>query len=244
MYFETTDPTILPLVIKHMQFVTNEWIKKTYTQTAPSLCQSETTVLKSVQTTELVYHDGEIAAKVTGLSQNATPVQCLIAIDPTHSLAGKVISFSDENGAIATGETQNLLPTETPSETPTVTPTQTTQPLTAGSTPQFALRPGKEIKFTTNRGVTLVFPNPAISYNSFIPTETIAGLKCTLGVRVVDYKTKENLTTSPDVIVYMCPIGTPSLDSTMTSFSTATATYVVKVYNPAWVDFANNIRVE
>lgn len=242
MYIETKEASMVPLVIKNIQFVTDSWAKKTFESKALSICISQDLSLRSTDSIRLVPHDGDVAVEVVGNTNTAKKATCLIGLDPNNSLAGKLITLQelDKEEDTTDADIDSVIEDVNPE---TSIPTSATTPLSTNGVKQFALKPGKEVKFTT-RGNTIIFPSPSISYNSYTPSEAIAWLKCSIATRVINYANKANLTTSPDIILYGCASGTPKLDNTMTSFDAKGMTYIVKVNNPAWVDFANNIKVE
>lgn len=240
MYIETTDESLLPLVIKNTQFVTNAWVKKVFENTATTICKSDGIALQSVSTEQIVSHDGDMAVQITGPSNTAwSNVSCLIAIDPKNSLWGRLISISPDGQAVE-ANTQDPIVTE---ETPISKPAQNT--LTKWDTPQFPLRPGKELKFTSKWGwYTLVFPNPGITFSSFTASEKIGGLSCRMGTKVAKFADKDTLEASPAIIVYSCVQWNPQLDSTMTSFNAKDMTFIIQVNDSSFVDFATHITVE
>ena len=86
MYIETKDATMIPLVIKNVQFVTTEWAKKIFASKATSICVSPEVNLRSVSTIRTLIYDGELSVEVIGPSTTENTITCLIAIDPNNTL--------------------------------------------------------------------------------------------------------------------------------------------------------------
>lgn len=242
MYLETTDPAMIPLLVKNMQFITNNRVSKIFDETKlNSICQSSESKLWKLLSLSLVSYDGESAVEAKWELAN-----CLIAIDPTNSLNGKLISISSLTSP-STGGTENVeevaVVEEVPEQKEEVT--NTVSNLSKDGVTQIPLKPGKELKFTSKSlWYTLVFPTPAISYNSFSMSDSVAGLSCRIGTRVVWYANKSELDKSPSLVIYGCKQWKPQLSPNMLSFDVGTTTFIVEVNDKAWIDFANNIKVE
>lgn len=244
IYLETTDPTLIPLVVKNMQFITNNRVNKKFTNdNIPSICTADNTQIVWPFSVSLTNHDGEAAVFVKTDSS-----ECLIAINPNNSLWWSLISLSPN-----TDTTQTTIPpqdieaqkTEENTIDTSETKPNTISNLNPWNIPQIPLKPWKELKFTSKSAwYTLVFPNPTISYSSFSVSEKIAWLSCRLGTKIIWYNEKSNLEANPALIIYACKTWKANLESNMLSIEHNDMLFIVQVNDTAWIDFANNIRIE
>lgn len=92
--------------------------------------------------------------------------------------------------------------------TPTSEPTKPTKTVDVmkPSVSQFALKPEKGLSYTSNRGYTLKFPSPNISYRTALASNDlgIAGTKCNAVINVSSYANKDTVETNPSVRIFEC----------------------------------------
>ena len=87
-----------------------------------------------------------------------------------------------------------------------------------------------------------------ISYEAFTPSQSFEsqGVKCRYGLRVISHTNKDNLQTSPSIIIYECP-STEKLNNLNSNYVIKTAankTFVIQVLDSAWFNFANAISIQ
>ncbi len=250
IYLESDDMTIIPRVIRHLQFVNNVRAKKTFLTTAKEICISPDIAINMPTSFTVVPYEDGFAVNVEWTAINGWSLTCMIAIDPSNSLGGTLIGLNTEGNTIS-GSVIASDDNNDDSSEDTNTPTNPTiiNNNGWGMTPpsatvkQFPLRPGKELTFNS-RGKKIIFPSSNISFSSFNTSEKIAWLSCSMGTKVIIYADKANLESDPSIILYNCKTGTPSLSDTMVSFDAAGMTYIVDVKDPSWYEFATHIVIE
>lgn len=151
---------------------------------------------------------------IQGTDNNFENISCIVTFDPEQidALSGQIIKGKQTPDPIipdpSTGSTNE--------QTVVVASGMTTLP--SSSIPQFPLRPGKEMLFST-RGMTISFPSPNISFSSTNISETVSGVTCSVKTSVVEYAKKDQVKTNPSVILYFCSSKPTSLSSTIKTLS-------------------------
>lgn len=244
VYIEISNEALLPLFIKNSQFITNNWAKKTLTNSAKTICNTEGLSLKDI--VDIAVNTSKtniISLTVDWTASDFDPMQCIVEIDPKDIASGTLISMNKKSSSPEPQPEQiqeQALVIEKNQESQ-VEP-NTSSSLTKDSTPQVPLKPWKELTFST-RGLTLLFPTPNISFASRNIVETINGLQCTTATNIVLYSNKDSLMVNPAITIYYCKSWTPTNLSNTRVITANNMTLLVQVKDPAWVDFANGIVV-
>lgn len=245
IYLESEDATMIPRVMRHLQFINNERAKKTFLTTAKEICINPDTTINTPTSFTIVPYEDTFAVRVEWTSIKGWSLVCMIMIDPSNSLGGTLMNINPLNGDMAWTDTGNdtTIPTVVGETTPTVVINNNGWGMTAPSVKQFPLKPGKELTFKS-RGKEILFPSSNISFSSFNTSEKIGWLSCSMGTKVIVYADKANLETNPAIILYSCKTGTPTLSDTMISFDAEGMTYIVDIKDPSWYEFATHIVVK
>lgn len=85
--------------------------------------------------------------------------------------------------------------------------TLTTSSTITPSNKQFPVNSEKTMSYNSSRGeYRMIFPSANISYTSNTIDEDFGqvGVRCRYAIKVIDYKNKESIQTSPKVIIYEC----------------------------------------
>ena len=94
----------------------------------------------------------------------------------------------------------------------------------------------------------MIFPSANISYTSNTIDEDFGqiGVRCRYGIKVIDYKNKENIQTSPKVVIYECSFknGFQLPGSNYFQKDFWDKHFVFSVMDGSWFDFAKNITIE
>ena len=127
--------------------------------------------------------------------------------------------------------------------------TQTSTTPLNPNVPQFATSTDKTFTYTSSKGgYSITLPSMKISYEAFTPSQSFEsqGVKCRYGLRVISHTNKDNLQTSPSIIIYECP-STEKLNNLNSNYVIKTAankTFVIQILDNAWFNFANAISIQ
>lgn len=117
------------------------------------------------------------------------------------------------------------------------------------NTPQFATSTDKILTYTSNKGgYSITLPSMKISYEAFTPSSSFEsqGVKCRYGLRAIAHTNKDNLQTSPSIVIYECP-STDKLNNLGSNYvikSAANKTFVIEILDSAWFNFANAVTIQ
>jgi hypothetical protein len=119
------------------------------------------------------------------------------------------------------------------------------------SVTQFRINTGKTLAYEGNRGFDIIFPTQNIAYEaSNIGTWLEYGnnLRCSVQTNVIVYKDQDLINESPSVQIYECTAKKGFALSSVKGYriipgDTDSKAFLVKVNDPAWVRFANNLEV-
>lgn len=240
IYLESEDATLIPRVVRHIQFVSNTRAKKTFLTTAKDICVSPSLTINMPSSFTIVPYEDTFTVRVEWTAINWWSVVCTILIDPSNSLGGTLMDIATPDTVIWTDDTTT--PEESDQQDPIVI-NNNGGGMAAPSIKQFPLKPGKELTFNS-RGKKIMFPSSNIAFSSFNVNEKIGWLSCSMGTKVIVYANKAELETNPSIILYSCKTEKPTLSDSMVSFDAAGMTYIVDIKDPAWYDFATHIVVE
>lgn len=116
------------------------------------------------------------------------------------------------------------------------------------SVEQFPINLNKALEFTSRRGHTIVFPSSNIAYAWSSVSEDFDqdGVNCFSAMNVVQYSEKEEVNDRWNVVIYECSVKDWFDDSAKDLIykNIDWNHFVIKVVNPAWIDFANNLEIE
>lgn len=116
------------------------------------------------------------------------------------------------------------------------------------SVDQFSIKPDKALTFNSARWHKIVFPSPSIAYQEVSIHEDFgqAGVHCFAVVQVVDYAHQEQLGENNDLEIYECTVKKSFDDTAKTILYKQLweRSFVIKIINPAWNEFAHNVDIE
>ncbi len=240
IYIETSSEALLTMIIQNIQFVTKQRAKNTLIPLAKTLCVWSWLILNEVIDSNIVYEKNNTTWNVQWISQNYEPIVCSISIKPLDLGSSSLLSFGKKQATI---ETVKPTPSK---EIPVIQPTDISKnniSLTNSNiTPQIPLKSGKELLFST-KGLSISFPTPNIAFESANISKVVKGLSCATSTNIVLYSNKSNIKTNPSVTMYFCKNGTPTDTNNVRVINTANTTIIVEIFDPAWVDFINNIKL-
>jgi hypothetical protein len=118
-------------------------------------------------------------------------------------------------------------------------------------TTQFKINLEKPLTYTTKAGRSVVFPSMNIAYESSnVSTDAgVKGASCRAQTNVIAYKDRETIAENATLHVYDCtlkgePSNLPDDVRVIRPDGDDKKAFIVKVIDPAWVKFANNIQIQ
>lgn len=113
---------------------------------------------------------------------------------------------------------------------------------------QFPINLDKALTFTSSKWHTYVFPSSNLSYMWISASENFdqAWVNCYSAMNVVKYSEKESVESYGSVVIYECNVknGFDDSDPSLIYREVWDRDFVIKINDPAWVDFANNIVIK
>lgn len=230
--------------IKNLIVITSpEWIKETVQQYGVKTCLGNDATTEKITSHSINKNDDGL--KITMEGKWAKNFTCEASIDFTKPTRLKFLDLKISDSE-DTANTSALETPETKIEKQEATTSNT--PITP-STKQFPISSEKTMTYNSSRGeYSMTFPSANISYVSNNADEDFgqAGVRCNYAIRVIDYKNKDNIQTTPKVIVYECSFKNGFQLPWSNYFQTELGNkqFVVWVMDSAWFDFAKNIKIE
>lgn len=241
VYIETSNEALLTMIIRNMQFITNNRASANLTSHAKQICSNSWIILQDITKWMISKENEKVIRSLIGTSQNFDSISCQIEINPLDFSQSKLIGFEKQWNQTITSQQSITKPIENTS--PDTTKTNTINSLSNNNNiPQIPLKIWKELTFST-KWLTVSFPSPNISFASKNISQTIYGLNCNTITNVVLYSNKESLNLNPSIHMYFCKPGTAENKDNIRTIATTNSTILIEVLDPAWKDFANNIII-
>ena len=241
VYIETSSEALLTMMIQNIQFISDEWAKKTLTPLAKTLCTWSGNTLNEITQSNIIYKNNDTIRNIQWVSQNYEPILCILSIKPLDLKSSSIISFDKKPWQIKEEIKSNKLQ-ETIATGDTISPSADISLSNPNTTKQIPLKLGKELLFST-RGVNISFPTPNIAFESTNINKTVKGLSCFSSSNIVLYWNKNNIKNSPSVTVYFCKNGKTIDTNNVKTITIWETTILIELLDPAWVDFVNNIKI-
>jgi hypothetical protein len=244
VYIETSSESLLTMIIKNIQFITNERSKTTLTPLAKTLCIGSGYILNEITEGNISYEQTNMVWNIQWVSQNYEPMTCSLAINPLELWESSLVSLWKKQWT-ANQETIKLTEQETPQPTqekPILTTNNNISPSNTNSVAQIPLKPGKELLFST-KGLSISFPSPNIAFESSNSVKKVKGLSCTTSTNVTLYSNKINIKTNPSIVMYFCKNGSLIDTSNVRTITTTNTTILIEILDLAWIDFVNWIKI-
>lgn len=113
---------------------------------------------------------------------------------------------------------------------------------------QFPINLEKALTFKSSKWHTYIFPSSNLSYMWVWASENFdqAGVNCYSAMNVVKYSEKESVESYWSVVIYECNVknGFDDSDPSLIYREVWDKDFIIKINDPAWVNFANNIVIE
>lgn len=229
--------------IKNLITITNpEWIKETVNQYGIKTCLGNDATTEKV-TSHTVNKNAE-GLNISIEWKWPKSFNCKASVDFTKPTKLKLIDLKindlgENTLSTQTVETSKEKKEEIIATSSTITP----------SNKQFPVSSEKTMSYNSSRGeYRMIFPSANISYTSNTIDEDFGqiGVRCRYAIKVIDYKNKENIQTSPKVIIYECGFknGFQLPGSNYFQKDFWDKHFVFSVMDGSWFDFAKNITIE
>ena len=234
---------------KYWIFVTNRFIDKN-AKNVSDLCSLWKISLKNIWWKNLVYENSNYYYKLTGDDWENNNIACSLLVDLLNSNNIKLddIEVTESNTGssdvfISTWDNEKQetdeIKDESDNENPIVIWDESVQ--------QFPINLDKKLTFTSSRWHSFVFPSSNLSYMWVSASEDFdqVWVNCFSAMNVVSYPNKEFVETNPSVIIYECSVKNTFDDSDKTLIykNVWDRHFVIKIVDPAWINFANNIEI-
>lgn len=238
IYIETSSEALLTMIIKNIQFITNERARNTLTPLAKTLCIGSGYALNEVTEGNILYENNNTIWNIQWVSKNYEPMICALSIKPLDLGSSRLISLNKKQ----TEPVQPTISENISNPKPTESLSNNISLSNSNNTTQIPLKPGKELLFST-RGLSISFPTPNIAFESTNITKTVKGLSCSTSTNIVLYSNKINIKNSPSVVMYFCKPGTATDTNNVRIITTPNTAILIEILDPAWVDFINGIKL-
>jgi hypothetical protein len=68
-------------------------------------------------------------------------------------------------------------------------------------------------------------------------------LSCNTETNIVLYSNKNNIKSTPSVVMYFCKSGTPTISQNIRTITMKNNTILIEALDSTWIDFVNNIGI-
>lgn len=230
-----------------MTVVNKKYVEKNVLSNISKLCTLWHASIQTVKDSNLAYKNGEFWYYVTGSDANENIITCELKINPMLSNNAQVTNIEIiDSQAWSIDEDKNE-ETEKKDDKAEEEKKEESAKIWDPNVEQFPINLEKKLTFTSSRWHSFVFPSSNIAYQWVSAGEDFGQVwvNCFSAMNVVKYADKEFVETDPNVIIYECTVKNSFNDSdnTLIYKKIWDKHFVIKIVDPAWVDFANNIEI-
>lgn len=242
-----TDESFVKDVSTLMTIVNKNFAEKNILPKAKSLCTANHSSMEKVNKSEFSYKDWNFFYNLEWNDINDNTITCELKINPSLSSFAQVESVEIINKEeTSQSEEWNKETTETWSKTE---PDNKEQQAYIWDTDveQFPINLDKKLTFTSSRGHSFIFPSSNLAYQGVNVSEDFwqVWVNCFSAMNVVKYADKELVESQGNVVIYECKVKNTFDDSDKTLIYKKVwdKDFVIKINDPARVNFANNIEI-
>jgi len=222
----------------YISLVTPAYLQNTLVPQISNICKEWNIVMNAVNKSNLYIENAVLVFKVVGTWEKWT-AECKIKVNPSLQNYWELLKLDYKEVVVSTGIIET---------TPTPITTNTSSLVVEAGVKQVPLTLDKILEFKSSRWFKILFPSRKISFQT-LNVSLDLGVKwinCYAQTNVIDYANKDIIVDSPTVKVYECTVkSTVSVPNNYVSLPLDNwKTFVVEALDPAWVDFANNVKVE
>lgn len=225
---------------KYVVLVNQKFVEKNVSKNVSKLCVKWDSILKNIVKWELKLQSAKLVYLVNWNDWNEAEISCQLEIDPLLTDGAKLISMDVKWWNSEAWNEDN----EEWNDNTEWQKTTDWNPNVA----QFPINLEKKMTFTSSRWHSFVFPSSNLSYKGFDSDENFdqAWVRCYSAMHVVAYTNSWALETDPSVIIYECSMKKWFDDSAQNIIYRQAwdRNFVIKIVDPAWVNFANNIEIQ
>lgn len=242
-----TDESFVKDVSILMTIVNKNFAEKNILPKAKSLCTANHSNMEKVNKSEFSYKDWNFFYNLEWNDINDNTITCELKINPSLSSLAQVESVEIINKEeINQSEEWDKETTETWNKTE---PDNKEQQAYIWDTDveQFPINLDKKLTFTSSRGHSFIFPSSNLAYQGVNVSEDFGQVwvNCFSAMNVVKYADKELVESQGNVVIYECKVKNTFDDSDKTLIYKKVwdKDFVIKINDPARVNFANNIEI-
>lgn len=242
-----TDESFVKDISTLMTIVNKNFAEKSILPKAKSLCTANHSSMEKVNKSEFSYKDWNFFYNLEWNDINDNTITCELKINPSLSSFAQVESVEIINKEeTSQSEEWNKETTETWSKTE---PDNKEQQAYIWDTDveQFPINLDKKLTFTSSRGHSFIFPSSNLAYQGVNVSEDFwqVWVNCFSAMNVVKYADKELVESQGNVVIYECKVKNTFDDSDKTLIYKKVwdKDFVIKINDPARVNFANNIEI-
>lgn len=243
IYIETSNESLLNVIIPNIQFITHNWANSNISNIAKNLCTSWWYSLQEIINGTISKQENNLIRKLQWVSQNYETIDCAISFNPIKLESSQLISLNKKENNKTEEQLQKAK--DDTIEEKTQKDNVENKELSLEKTnniKQIPLKPWKELSFST-KWTNISFPSPNIAFASINTNTTVQWLLCNTMTNIVEYSNKIELSTNPAVIMYFCKPWNVESNSKFRIIETNNATILIELLNPSWVDFINAIKI-
>ena len=242
------DETFVKDLSTLMTVVNKNFAEKNVLSNAKSLCTINHSSIENINKSEFIYKDSNFFYNIEWTESNNNIITCSLKINPALSSYAQidnieVINNEEWKNNEWTGETKEPEKTDNDEKWNEPAPTYSRDT----DVEQFPINLDKKLTFTSSRWHSFVFPSSNLAYQWVNVSEDFwqVGVNCFSAMNVVKYADKELVETQGNVVIYECKVKNTFDDSDKTLIYKKVwdKDFVIKINDPARVNFANNIEI-
>ena len=229
--------------------VNKSFVEKNVKPNVSKLCTLNYKAIEKIETSELVYQNNNFYYTVEWSDVNWNIISCELKVDPTLDKFAQVVNISEkESKGEETSETWDTKEETDNNETESSTWENKESVYNRDTdVEQFPINLDKKLTFTSSRWHSFVFPSSNLAYQWVSVSEDFGQVwvNCFSAMNVVKYADKELVESQGNVVIYECNVKNTFDDSDKTLIykNIGDKHFVIKIVDPARVEFANNIEI-
>ena len=231
-------------MINTILVVNDKFIQEEVLDDIDTICWEWWDALKEIYDYDLLLRQNRLVLDINGSDWEKKWINCEIEIDPSANNNANLLDMSVFE-LEELEETEEIEDTEEEDNSQEFSFNETNRDTDVD---QFPLNLDKSLEFTSRRGHTIVFPSSSIAYAGKSVQEDFgqAGVNCFSVMNVVEYVQKDIVDTNGNIKIYECSVNDWFDDSAQNLIYTNVwdKHFVIEIVNPAWVDFANNVKIK
>ncbi len=243
-----TDESFIKDISTLITVVNKNFAEKNVLSNAKSLCTINHSSIENINKSEFVYKDSNFFYNIEWTDSNNNIITCSLKINPSLSSFAQidnieVINNEEWKDSEWTGEAKEPEKTDNDDKWNEPTPTYSWDT----DVEQFPINLDKKLTFTSSRWHSFIFPSSNLAYQWVNVSEDFwqVGVNCFSAMNVVKYADKELVESQGNVVIYECNVknGFDDSDKSLIYKKVWYKNFVIKINDPARVNFANNIEI-